>query len=212
MTGKRSVNKAACKRLAAELRAEIGLEPMDALDPWALAELYGIRCSLWAPAARARGPRPLRPLQAGGLLRRAGSRRVGRSDHRERRTPGGPSPLDMGHELAHVFGEHRFSTSLVNERGCRFYTRFKKTRRPRSRANYWCPLTLPNSWLGRRQPMKRSGSDSASAPIWHAGEWTPLVLDSSRHAVRRPTGRLPAPSPHCAIARLSDRRRALFCR
>ncbi len=79
MTGKRSVKKAACKRLAAELRAEIGLEPMDALDPWALAELYGItvlavsalpltseiaitsplagqRCSLvpWCPFGRAR--------------------------------------------------------------------------------------------------------------------------------------------------------------
>ena len=25
----------------------------------------------------------------------------------------------MGHELAHVFGEHRFGASLVNERGCR---------------------------------------------------------------------------------------------
>ena len=42
MTGERSVSKAACKRLAAELRIEIGLEPMDALDPWKLAELYGI--------------------------------------------------------------------------------------------------------------------------------------------------------------------------
>jgi Zn-dependent peptidase ImmA (M78 family) len=25
----------------------------------------------------------------------------------------------MGHELAHVVGEHKFGTSLVNERGCR---------------------------------------------------------------------------------------------
>jgi hypothetical protein len=25
----------------------------------------------------------------------------------------------MGHELAHIFGEHKFGTSLVNERGCR---------------------------------------------------------------------------------------------
>jgi Zn-dependent peptidase ImmA (M78 family) len=25
----------------------------------------------------------------------------------------------LGHELAHVFGEHKFATSLVNERGCR---------------------------------------------------------------------------------------------
>ena len=43
MTGKRTINKAACKRLAGEVRAELGLEPMDALDPWQLAELYGVR-------------------------------------------------------------------------------------------------------------------------------------------------------------------------
>jgi hypothetical protein len=42
MTKSRSFNKAACKRLAAALCSETGLHPMDALDPWKLAELYGI--------------------------------------------------------------------------------------------------------------------------------------------------------------------------
>lgn len=35
----------------------------------------------------------------------------GHSDERRR--------LTLGHELAHVFGEHKFGTGLVNERGCR---------------------------------------------------------------------------------------------
>lgn len=43
MTGKRTINKAACKRLAGEVRTELGLDTMQALDPWQLAELYGVR-------------------------------------------------------------------------------------------------------------------------------------------------------------------------
>lgn len=36
------INKAACKRLAAEARSELGLRPMQPLNPAELAELYGI--------------------------------------------------------------------------------------------------------------------------------------------------------------------------
>lgn len=120
MTGKRSINKAACKRLAAELRAEIGLQPMDALDPWALAELYGISVI------------PLGALPLGNEIRdhftigrpdvfsgalvpiRSGAVIIENDAHPEVRRRS-----TMGHELAHVFGEHKFGTSLVNERGCR---------------------------------------------------------------------------------------------
>lgn len=120
MTGKRSVNKAACKRLAAELRSEIGLGPMDALDPWRLAKLYGI--AVIAPSAL-----PLssevhdhftvvrRDAFSGALLPiRTGAVIIENDAHplaRRRST--------MGHELAHDFGEHKLGTSLVNERGCR---------------------------------------------------------------------------------------------
>ena len=120
MTGKRTINKAACKRLAGEVRAELGLEPMDALDPWQLAELYGV------PVV-ALGALPLdssirehfhnvRPhVFSGALLpHRTGAVIVENDAHplaRRRST--------MGHEMAHVVGEHKFGTSLVNERGCR---------------------------------------------------------------------------------------------
>jgi Zn-dependent peptidase ImmA (M78 family) len=114
------INKAACKRLAGEVRAELGLGPMEALDPWNLAEMYGV------PVV-ALGDLPLdheireyfhsiRPhVFSGALLpHRTGALIIENDAHplaRRRST--------MGHEMAHVIGEHTFGTSLVNERGCR---------------------------------------------------------------------------------------------
>ncbi|GAC1535470.1 MAG: hypothetical protein NVS3B1_29870 [Marmoricola sp.] len=120
MSGKRCVNKAWCKRLAAELRAEIGLHPMDALDPWQLAELYGITViavSALPLTSEVRDHFTLaRPEVFSGALVPVGTGAViiendSHPEVRRRST--------MGHELAHVVGEHRFGTSLVNERGCR---------------------------------------------------------------------------------------------
>lgn len=120
MTGKHSVNKAACKRLAAELRAEIGLQPVDALDPWKLAELYGIRVIALSSLPLTSVIRDhftiARPQVFSGALVPTGTGAViiendAHPEARRRST--------MGHELAHVIGEHRFGTSLVNERGCR---------------------------------------------------------------------------------------------
>lgn len=120
MTGKRSYNKAACKRLAAELRTEIDLDPMDALDPWQLAKLYGIHViplsALPLDSAIRDHFTVTRPEVFSGALVPYGNGAVivendGHPSARRRST--------MGHELAHVFGEHTFGTSLVNERGCR---------------------------------------------------------------------------------------------
>jgi Zn-dependent peptidase ImmA (M78 family) len=120
VTGKRSINKAACKRLAGEVRAELGLEPMDALDPWQLAELYGVRVVALGALPLDHSIREhfhnVRPhVFSGALLpHRTGALIVENDAHplaRRRST--------MGHEMAHVVGEHQFGTSLVNERGCR---------------------------------------------------------------------------------------------
>jgi hypothetical protein len=120
MTGKRRLNKAACKRLATEVRDEVGLGPMDALDPWQLAQEYGVsvvaisELTLLAEIHEHFGN--LRPEVFSGALVPLGNGAliVENDAHpivRRRST--------MGHELAHVFGEHHFGASLVNERGCR---------------------------------------------------------------------------------------------
>lgn len=120
MTGKRSVNKAACKRLAAELRAEIGLQPMEALDPWQLAELYGVTVLPVSALPLSSEIREYftvtRPDVFSGALVpiRSGAAIIENDSH-----PTARRRSTMGHELAHVFGEHKFGTSLVNERGCR---------------------------------------------------------------------------------------------
>ena len=121
MTGKRvAINKAECKRLAAERRAEIGLGQMDALDPWKLAKLYGIEVIALSTLQVSKQAHDhftvVRPEVFSGALIpiRNGAVIIENDTHplaRRRST--------IGHELAHVFGEHKFGTSLVNERGCR---------------------------------------------------------------------------------------------
>ena len=120
MSRKHGFNKAACKRLAAELRGEIGLEPLQPLDPWQLADLYGIQVmalSVLPVEDRVRDyftvhhqdvfSGALVPMGSGALI-------IENDSHPEVRRRS-----TMSHEIAHVVGEHQFGTSLVNERGCR---------------------------------------------------------------------------------------------
>jgi Zn-dependent peptidase ImmA (M78 family) len=116
----RSFNKAECKRLAVELRAEIGLGPMDALDPWKLANEYGVEVFGLTALPLDHGAREhftiTRPDVFSGALIPVGNGAViiendAHPEARRRST--------MSHELAHVVREHRFGASLVNERGCR---------------------------------------------------------------------------------------------
>lgn len=112
--------KAAAKRLATELRTEIGLGALEAFDPYALAELYGvdvlrlseIDCS---PAAFEYFTRTRTEVFSGALVPTGtGSVILENDAHpvvRRRST--------ASHEMAHVVLEHRFAGSLVNERGCR---------------------------------------------------------------------------------------------
>jgi Zn-dependent peptidase ImmA (M78 family) len=93
---------------------------MDALDPWRLAALYGVKViplSTLAIGAEIRDHFSVaRPDMFSGALVPIGKGAVivendSHPSVRRRST--------LGHELAHVFGEHKFATSLVNERGCR---------------------------------------------------------------------------------------------
>lgn len=127
MSKRRGINKAACKRLAVELRTEIGLRSMDAFDPWKLAKEYGVKVfpisTLPVNHAVREHFTELRPEVFSGALIPVGNGAViiENDSHllvRRRST--------MGHELAHVVCEHRFGTSLVNERGCRVSDRVQE--------------------------------------------------------------------------------------
>lgn len=120
MTVARTLNKAACKRLAGEVRAELSLDPMGPLDPWELAELYGVKV---IPLSALRlGVRiqehfglthphvfsgALLPYGTGAVIIENDSHVLAR-----RRST-------MSHEMAHVVREHTFGASLVNDGGCR---------------------------------------------------------------------------------------------
>lgn len=120
MTGKHRINKAACKRLAAEVRSEVGLGPMDALDPWELAREYGIAVAPLSDLSISDEVRDyfcdVRPEVFSGALVPIGNGVVIVENDAH---PVARRRSTMGHELAHVFGEHKFGASLVNERGCR---------------------------------------------------------------------------------------------
>ena len=120
MTTKGKFNKAACKRLAVELREEANIEPMQSLDPWMLADMYGVHVVPLSALALSDPVRQhfavARPEIFSGALMPFGNGAIivendSHLDVRRRST--------LGHELAHVFSEHKFGTSLVNERGCR---------------------------------------------------------------------------------------------
>lgn len=120
MTGKRRFNKAACKRLAAEVRAEVGLDPLGALDPWEIARDYGITVVKMSALALDAGTRAyfssVRPeVFSGALVPFGNGALIVENDAH----PAVRRRSTMAHELAHVFGEHMFGASLVNERGCR---------------------------------------------------------------------------------------------
>lgn len=114
------MNKAALKRLALELRGEIGLDGHDRFDPYLLAEQYGVDvyqlselgCSAEAlahfqVARTAVFSGALVPVGTGFVILENDSH-----DQARRRAT-------AAHEMAHVALGHPFAASVVNERGCR---------------------------------------------------------------------------------------------
>jgi Zn-dependent peptidase ImmA (M78 family) len=93
---------------------------MDAFDPWQLAELYGVRVIPVTALSLDDWIRDhftsVRPEVFSGALipLRTGAVIIENDAH-----PPARRRSTMGHEMAHVAAEHRFGTSLVNERGCR---------------------------------------------------------------------------------------------
>lgn len=114
------MNKNELKRLAVEVRAEIGLGPRDVFNPWLLAETYGIDvyrlsevdCSdealqHFCGAGASAFSGALIPLGTGAVILENDSHEI----QRRRST--------LGHELAHLLRNHPFGQGIVNEGGCR---------------------------------------------------------------------------------------------
>ncbi|GAB3584307.1 hypothetical protein GCM10027445_60330 [Amycolatopsis endophytica] len=120
MTLRRGFKKEA-RALALEVREELGVEVFAPLDPWALAELYGIEVhDLSNPILPRDSVRYLteeRPhVFSAALVPLDPSGAVIIENHvhplRRRRST-------IAHEMAHVLLEHPFGPTLTDENGCR---------------------------------------------------------------------------------------------
>ncbi|MET8524707.1 ImmA/IrrE family metallo-endopeptidase [Micromonospora sp. NPDC005172] len=118
------MNKAALKRLAIELREEVGVGIHDVFDPYQLAKLYGIQViSLSSSGCSEEALQHFqvkRPdVFSGALVPFNNGAIILENDlhlpERKRST--------CSHEMAHVVLEHPFTAALVNERGCRVANR-----------------------------------------------------------------------------------------
>ncbi|MDQ0377862.1 ImmA/IrrE family metallo-endopeptidase [Amycolatopsis thermophila] len=120
MTLRRGFKKEA-RELALEVREELGLDVFAPLDPWALAELYGIEVydlsNPVLPEASVRYLTEERPhVFSAALVPLEPSGAVIIENHvhplRRRRST-------IAHEMAHVLLEHPFGLTLTDENGCR---------------------------------------------------------------------------------------------
>jgi Zn-dependent peptidase ImmA (M78 family) len=113
--------KKEAKELALEVRGELEIETFDPLDPYALAELYGIEVlDLTHPILPKESVRYFteeRPHVFSGALVPlvpSGALIIENHVHHPRRRRS-----TLAHEMAHVLLEHPFSATLTDENGCR---------------------------------------------------------------------------------------------
>lgn len=135
-----------------ELRTELGLDPMESLDPWQLAELYGVRVVALAPLPFDYAIRDhfhnVRPhVFSDALLRTA----MVRSSSRTIPPPLARRRSTMSYEMAHVIGEHKFGTSLVKERCCRTANKLQEGEAAEILAELLVPPTRPADSPARRR-------------------------------------------------------------
>lgn len=112
--------KKAAQELALEVRAELDLEPHDPLDPYALAEVYGIpvvRLSevVNLPASTVAHFATLTVARWSAALVPDGTARfILDNDHHPRRR----RRVSIAHEMAHLLWEHEFVDILLADDGC----------------------------------------------------------------------------------------------
>lgn len=114
------------KRLAIEVRAEVGLGPLDPLDPRILAVEYGIPVYTVSSLAAACDPETIAWIAGAGkavfsaalVPCGAGLFIIDNDLHALTRRNS-----SIGHEMAHVLCEHRFTEALITSEGCRAASR-----------------------------------------------------------------------------------------
>jgi Zn-dependent peptidase ImmA (M78 family) len=114
-------SKEAARRLALEVRNELGLAPLDPLDPRQLARLYGVpvltigqlrnlasdTAEYLLTTGRAMFSAALVPLGTAMFI-------IDNDSHADTRRR-----ASLAHEMAHILWEHSFTSVLVNADGCR---------------------------------------------------------------------------------------------
>jgi Zn-dependent peptidase ImmA (M78 family) len=118
--------KAHAKRLALEVRGEIGLDPHDPLDPRDLAEAYGVPIYAVSTLVAACDPAvvewvngPGKDVFSAALVPVGTGRFIVDNDlHALTRRAS-----SIAHEMAHVLCEHQFTEVLITAEGCRTASR-----------------------------------------------------------------------------------------
>lgn len=116
--------KATARRLALDVRAELGVHTFEPLDPYALADLYGIPVfdlsAPWLPDEAVRHfTGPAASVFSGALLS-TGTATVIVENHVH---DGARRRSTVAHEMAHVLLEHEFGVLVTDGAACRPDTR-----------------------------------------------------------------------------------------
>lgn len=182
------MNKAALKRFALEIRAEVGIGVHGPFDPYLLAATYGVDVHRLSEAHdtteaqihfQTQGLRvfsgALIPLNPGAVILDND-----RHDDARRRAT-------IAHEMVHVVREHNFATTLVSEKGCRTADHAQEDEATELAAELLLPTDAARA-LGARQATDAEVADiyGVSVPLarWRMNA-TGARLIAQRAAMKR---------------------------
>lgn len=178
--------KTRAKSLAVELRAEIGLTPFEPFDPWALAELYGVRVYALSDidcteSTRVHFSKTRVTAFSGALIPDPdGLLVVENSAHalvRRRST--------LSHEMSHVTLERNFARTIVDARGCRLTDREQEDEAAELSGELLIPFQAAR-WSAHRDLSDQAVADKFAVSI-DVARWRMNSTGARRIAARRAT-------------------------
>ncbi len=185
--------KAAARRLAAEVREELGIRTFQPLDPYALARLYGVEVFTldepWLPArAVSHFTGPALGSFSGALIQ-VGTGCVIVENHAHERTR---RRSTVAHEMAHVLLEHEFAVLIADGRSCRSGDDRPRSAVEEEAAELSAELLLPSD--AARTAAFRGWTDASVARYFRVSErmarWR-MNVTGARRIARRSWERLP---------------------